>query len=91
VANVVRRRIVVDGRVQGVFFRASAEREAARRGLTGFARNRGDGSVELAVEGPEDAVDQFVAWARVGPPRATVTSVEVNDEAPTGEPGFRAF
>jgi acylphosphatase len=73
VAEVVRQRVVVDGRVQGVWFRASAEREAARRGLAGFARNMRDGRVEMAVEGPQDAVDQFVAWARAGPPRATVT------------------
>ncbi|HEY2813548.1 MAG TPA: acylphosphatase [Acidimicrobiales bacterium] len=85
----VRSRIVVDGRVQGVWFRASADREAAILGLSGSATNLPDGRVELVVEGPADAVGRFVAWARVGPPRAVVTRLEVHDEPPTGGRGFR--
>jgi acylphosphatase len=88
VAGIARRRIVVDGRVQGVWFRASAEREAARLGIAGSAVNRHDGSVELVAEGDAGAVERFVDWARQGPPRAVVTRVEVNEEEPTGERGF---
>ena len=87
-AEVVRRRIVVNGRVQGVWFRASAEREAARLHIAGSAANRYDGSVELVAEGDADAVERFVAWARGGSPRAVVTNVRVTDEEPTGAQGF---
>jgi acylphosphatase len=87
-AEVVRRRIVVEGRVQGVWFRASAEREAARLGIAGSAANRYDGSVELAAEGDADAVARFVDWARIGPPRAVVRYVHVTDEEPRGVRGF---
>jgi acylphosphatase len=88
VTGISRRRIVVDGRVQGVWFRASAEREAARLGVAGSAANRHDGSVELIAEGDADAVERFVTWARQGPPRAVVTSVQVSEEVPKGEHGF---
>lgn len=75
--------------MQGVFFRASAEREAARLRLAGRARNLRDGRVEMLVEGPPDAVDAFVNWARIGPPRAHVTGIEVEGQPPTGLTGFR--
>jgi acylphosphatase len=84
----VRRRIVVDGHVQGVWFRASADREAARLGVAGSATNLPDGRVELVAEGPPDSVDRFEAWARRGPSRAEVTAVDVRDEPPTGQRGF---
>jgi acylphosphatase len=84
----VRYRIRVTGRVQGVWFRASAEREAARLGLHGYARNESDGSVTVEAEGPASAVDAMVAWCRVGPPRAEVASVAVAELAPTGGRGF---
>lgn len=87
--DVVRRHVLVDGRVQGVFYRASAEREAGRLGLAGLARNLRDGRVEMVVEGPRPAVDAFLAWARIGPPRAHVTAVEVEEEEPKGTRGFR--
>lgn len=86
--DIVRKRVVVDGVVQGVFYRASAQREAAARGLAGWVRNLPDGRVEAVFEGPESAVDAAVAWARRGPDRAIVTSVEVTDEAPEGLLGF---
>jgi acylphosphatase len=89
VSAVVRRRVVVRGRVQGVWFRASAEREAAARGVSGFARNDRDGSVLVELEGPAAAVDEVVAWCRIGPPRAEVTSVDVEDVPPLGTKGFR--
>jgi acylphosphatase len=90
VAEIVRRRIVVEGHVQGVWFRASAEREAARLHIAGSAANRYDGSVELVAEGDAAAVERFEAWARVGPPRAVVTNVRVTDEKPRGTRGFNA-
>ena len=85
----MRRRVFVEGRVQGVFYRAGAEREAGRLGLSGLARNLRDGRVEMVVEGPVAAVDAFIAWARIGPPRAEVTRVEVEEEDPKGTRGFR--
>jgi acylphosphatase len=88
--DIVRRRVLVRGQVQGVFFRASAEREAARHHVAGSARNLNDGSVELIVEGSSNAVDAMVAWARLGPPRARVEGIEVVDEPPEGLHGFRA-
>jgi acylphosphatase len=90
VEDLVRRRVLVEGRVQGVWYRASAEREAVRLDLAGVARNLNDGRVEMIVEGPLDAVEAFVAWARIGPPRAHVTGVQIEGQAPTGQRGFRA-
>ena len=86
---MVRRHVVVHGRVQGVFFRASCEQEAGRLGLAGWVTNRPDGTVEAVFEGEPAAVDQMVAWCRGGPPRASVTEVVVTDEEPQGESGFR--
>lgn len=85
----IRRRVVVDGRVQGVFFRDSCRREAVAAGVGGWVRNLPDGRVEAAFEGPSEAVERLVEWCRVGPPRATVTAVETSTEEPTGEEAFR--
>jgi acylphosphatase len=74
--------------VQGVWFRASAEREAARRRVAGFARNERDGSVTVEVEGPPHAVAAMEAWCRIGPPRAQVTAVDVVEIEPRGGRGF---
>jgi acylphosphatase len=84
----VRRRVVVRGRVQGVFFRDSARREAEAAGVSGWAANRPDGAVEVVVEGPEEAVERVVAFCRRGPRRAEVVDVEVSDEEPSGLTGF---
>jgi len=84
----VRRRLIVSGRVQGVAYRASTAREAERRGVRGWVRNRADGSVEAALEGPEAAVAAMVDWCRQGPRSARVTGVEVFEETPRQEPGF---
>jgi acylphosphatase len=86
---VVRRRVIVAGRVQGVFFRDSARRRAESLGVSGHARNRSDGRVELEFEGEASAVDELVAWSRRGPSRADVAAVEVEEVAPTGSSGFR--
>lgn len=84
----VRRRILVTGRVQGVFFRDSCRREAERLGLAGVARNLPDGRVEVITEGDEQAVDKLVQWCREGPSHADVDSVETSDEEIQGESGF---
>jgi acylphosphatase len=77
--------LVVRGRVQGVFFRASAQREARRLGVTGYARNRPDGTVELVAEGEEEVLRDFVGWANRGPSAARVDNVEVRWRAFTGD------
>jgi acylphosphatase len=85
---VERKRVVVSGRVQGVFFRASCAREARARGLAGWVRNRDDGAVEAVFEGDASAVAELVAWCREGPDRARVERLEVTAEAPEGLRGF---
>jgi acylphosphatase len=81
--------VVVDGLVQGVFFRDSARRRAESLGVSGYARNRADGRLEMELEGEPGAVDAMIAWSRRGPSRADVTSVEVEELPPTGRSGFR--
>jgi acylphosphatase len=81
--------VVVDGRVQGVFFRDTCRRMAASCGVGGWVRNRADGLVEAWFEGDAAGVDLMVAWCRQGPPGAVVTGVEVVREAPAGERRFR--
>ena len=86
---MVRRRVVVHGRVQGVWFRGSTELEARRAGLSGWVRNRADGSVEAVFEGEPDAVARLLAWCRVGPRSARVDRVDEFDEPPEGLRSFR--
>jgi acylphosphatase len=76
--------LVIVGRVQGVAFRARAIGEAHRLGLSGWVRNRMDGSVEAKAEGAPDAVEAFVAWCRRGPPAARVEEVRVTAVPATG-------
>ena len=87
-AGSSRRRVVVSGRVQGVFFRDSVRRHALDRGLAGWVCNREDGKVEAVFEGAPDDVEALVAFCRSGPEGAAVEGVEVGDEEPTGEQGF---
>ena len=84
----IRRRVIVRGRVQGVFFRGSTQQEARVRGVDGWVRNRRDGSVEAVFEGPADAVEAVVGWCREGPRWAHVDDLEVADESPDGLSGF---
>jgi acylphosphatase len=67
----------VRGRVQGVFFRASTQREAKRLGLTGWVKNRSDGGVEIVAEGEEEGLRELIAWAQRGPTAARVERVDV--------------
>jgi acylphosphatase len=85
---MVRRRVVVTGRVQGVFFRDSARDEARRRHVAGWVTNAHDGSVEAVFEGEEDAVTALVEFCRTGPSAAEVEDVEVSAEEPENLEGF---
>jgi acylphosphatase len=87
---LIRRRVVVHGRVQGVFFRDTTRRHAAQRGVAGWVRNRHDGAVEAVFEGEPDAVESMVRFANEGPRGAEVERVEVADEDPEGLSGFSA-
>jgi acylphosphatase len=82
-------RVVVTGRVQGVFYRVRCAERARVAGLAGWVRNRPDGRVEAVFEGASDAVEAMVSWCRRGPDLARVDAVEVTDEEPLGEAGFR--
>jgi acylphosphatase len=85
----VRARVVMGGRVQGVWFRASTQERARELALTGWVRNRHDGKVEAVFEGPSSAVRRMVAWCYRGPRMAQVRDVELEWEEPTGE--FEGF
>jgi acylphosphatase len=84
----IRRRVVVSGRVQGVFFRDTARERARAHGVAGWVRNRADGSVEAVFEGERDAVERLVRFCETGPPRASVSGVDVSEEEPEGLSGF---
>ena len=78
---------LVHGRVQGVAFREYTRRQAVRLGLSGWARNRPDGTVETVFEGPAAEVDELLTWLATGSPYARVGRVEHREEEPTGESG----
>ena len=80
--------MIVSGRVQGVFFRDSTQREARRRGAGGWVRNLGDGTVEAVFEGEAPAVERLVAFCRRGPDQAQVEGVEESAETPEGLTSF---
>ncbi len=85
----IRRRVVVHGNVQGVFFRDSCAREARGHGVAGWVRNREDGRVEAWFEGDAQAVEKLLAWCRQGPPQARVTGVDVSVVDPASLDAFR--
>ena len=86
---MTRRRVVVHGLVQGVFFRDGVQRLAQREGVAGWVRNTRSGTVEAVFEGAEEAVARLVAYCETGPAGARVERVEVSEEAPEGLTGFR--
>jgi acylphosphatase len=81
--------VIVSGRVQGVFYRATCIERARALRLGGWVRNLVDGRVEAAFEGPSEDVDAIVAWCREGPPRAQVTAMTIEEEPALGEDLFR--
>ncbi|MFF1878557.1 acylphosphatase [Leifsonia sp. NPDC058230] len=86
---MIRRHAIVTGTVQGVGFRWSAREMAHRLDVSGFARNRLDGTVEVEVEGEPEEVDRMLGWLRTGPPGCRVESVTVTEVAALGEDAFR--
>jgi acylphosphatase len=84
VSDRVARNVIVHGRVQGVFFRDTTQRRAAARGVTGWVRNRRDGTVEAHLEGDRHAVDALIDFLHDGPRGASVERVEVHDAEPEG-------
>jgi acylphosphatase len=85
---VLRYRVLISGRVQGVFFRDTCRRLAEQNGVTGWVRNLPDGRVEAVFEGPDEGVRQLVDWARSGPRLADVDEVAVQAELPEGLGAF---
>ena len=81
----IRARLIIEGRVQGVWFRDSTRTEAARLDLTGWVKNRFDGGVEVVAEGPKEKVEELIQWCHHGPPAAKVTRVHEIKEDFTGE------
>jgi len=87
---MVRARLLISGRVQGVFYRASCRREAEGRGLLGWVRNLPDGRVETLLQGPKETVEAMVAWCYRGPEEAQVSNIDVSyEEAKDDLAGFR--
>ena len=82
-------RVLIEGQVQGVWFRAWTIQQASARGLDGWVRNRNDGTVEALFSGAADAVEAMVKACWEGPPGARVTDVAVSPADAPGEPGFR--
>jgi acylphosphatase len=85
---VIRKRVIAQGRVQGVFFRDSTQREARSAGVAGWVTNRSDGAVEAVFEGDDDAVARLVEFVRRGPGHASVSELDVHDEQPEGLDSF---
>ena len=86
---VVARRVLVSGRVQGVFFRETCSHQAAMIGVTGWVRNLDDGRVEVWIEGEAPSVEALEAWCRIGPSRALVTGLSAEGRTPQGHQAFR--
>jgi len=77
--------ILVSGRVQGVWFRAATAEVAKGLGIVGWVRNLPNGSVEIEAQGPAGQISEFIAWCRMGPPRASVEQLEVSDRSPSDD------
>jgi acylphosphatase len=83
--EITRLHIVIEGIVQGVFYRASTIEESSKLGLTGWVKNCSDGRVEAVFEGEIDKIEQIIEWCKKGPPGAVVSNVETVLERATGE------
>ena len=81
-------RVIVIGRVQGVWYRGSMQKQAEQLDVAGWVRNLPDGNVEAVIEGPPSAVDRLIAWCAEGPPSARVHDMQVNEEPVEGLQGF---
>ena len=90
-ANPSRQRahVLIDGKVQGVYYRANTKETAEQLGVAGWVLNRDDGRVEAVFEGTPEAVDEMIDWCYEGSPAASVTRVDVEFEEPEGETGFQ--
>lgn len=88
-SDVIRVRVAVSGRVQGVWFRESCRRQATAHEVSGWVENCADGTVLAVFEGSSPAVANMIAWCREGPPQALVTDIEIIDESPEQLRGFR--
>jgi acylphosphatase len=83
--EIARLHIIIEGIVQGVFYRASTIEESSKLGLTGWVMNCSDGRVEAVFEGNIDKIDKIIEWCKKGPPGAEVTNIETVWEQATGE------
>ncbi len=83
--EIARLHIVIEGIVQGVFFRAGTREESCKLGLTGWVKNCSDGCVEAVFEGDIDKIEKIVEWCKKGPPGAVVRNIETVWEQATGE------
>lgn len=81
--------IIVNGKVQGVFYRASTEKIARQIGLTGFVRNEANGDVYIEAQGTEEQLQELISWCKRGPERAMVSGVETAEQALKQENSFR--
>ena len=84
-SEIKRVHVIVEGRVQGVFFRAYTRDEAVKSGLCGWVKNRSDGAVEAMVEGEKKAVDMMLQWFHQGSPHSLVKRVHITEEPPVGD------
>jgi acylphosphatase len=82
-------RLIVRGRVQGVFFRAYTKETADRLGISGWVKNLPDKSVEITATGNQESLQQFISWCRLGPTKARVDELKIEETAPDAFPDFR--
>lgn len=88
---IVRKKLHILGKVQGVYYRKSAKEKADELGITGYVMNMPDGSVYAEAEGEESAVSKFIAWCRIGPAAAKVTEIKAETAERTDFPDFRIW
>ena len=84
-SKIIRKHLIIEGRVQGVWFREYTRRQAVSLGVSGWVKNRPEGTVEAMMEGPEEAVLRLVVWCRRGPSAARVTRIREMEEVWRGE------